>query len=223
MLAYISCGGLKWGSCVQWLKSPPFKSVWTITSSSLCHFSSELGGQTSKHVCAFVSTHRARCCVFLSLVVSSRILSRDLVWDQRRHMMLFCLAVYWPLVLACLQCADEQWATSLLKMLRKLDAWGAEKSVWARLLFPQTAGTARRENYCIFAQRITGPEQCKYEFSPLTHSACTYISIFSLDPPCGQSHRKLYTLPACPEQLGSYSELQIQQGASVGVSYMEML
>lgn len=89
--------------------------------------------------------------------------------------------------------------------------------------FSPDSSTARRENYCIFAQRITGPEQCKYEFSPLTHSAHMVDPKKRLKCMCRLSHRKLYTLPACPEQLGSYSELQIQQGASVGVSYMEML
>lgn len=105
---------------------------------------------------------------------------------------------------------------SLLQILRKSDVWGAEYSVHDSISCSPDRSRAHCVNYCISSKNY---QPCTVQIwilwifssNPLClHILCS-ISVFALHH-VGRAIEALYTLSARPRQLGSYTEIQIQQG-----------
>lgn len=105
---------------------------------------------------------------------------------------------------------------SLLQILRKSDVGGAECSVHDSISFSPDRSKARCVNYCISSKNY---QPCTVQIwilwifssNPLCLHILWSISVFALHH-VGRAIEALYTLSACPRQLGSYTEIQIQQG-----------
>lgn len=146
-------------SVVPVLKSPQFKSVGTITLSSLCHFLSNL---------IRVWRHRiktARRCSHTRVNTQSSSLQGLISSPPTPHMIWFehtatwCyfdvkfLGFHWPLcTLVFSLMRSSVLATSRLLTSRHPDAWGAEYSVQGSVSFSPDRSRAGCVNYCVFSK-----------------------------------------------------------------------